>query len=421
MRPDAPRPVPPRPAPPHADPATGAPRAAPRERSGAGGRAHRAVVWLAWVVALLATHGSLYPWRFAMPASLADAWRGMVDQPSLWTSLGDVIGNVVLFVPVGALGWALVRRWVGWRRTLIVLAAGAAFAFVLQVAQLFIPARSAALSDVVWNALGLAIGMALVAGSSRIHAPWLGRDSLRAPLAMVVLWLMLQWWPMVPRLDWQQIKNALKPLLLTPRWSAFSALEAALALMVLGAMLRGLRRRGAVLLLLVALAALGKLVMVRQVLTLSRMVGWAIGLLCVWLLWRAPPRVAAWGVAGASLLWFTVDELRPFEWASALGEFHWLPFAALLQGSMVANTLALTWHLYWLGAVMLLGTAHGVRPVPLAVALSVWALLLEVLQMVLPGRVADVTPLLLPWVWLLALPVLQPMQLQPGKPIALPV
>jgi VanZ family protein len=384
-------------------------------------RAHRATFWLAWVVAALVIHGSLYPWRFEVPASLAQAWHGMVHQPSLWTSMGDVVGNVVLFVPVGALGWVLVHRWIGWRRTLIVLVLGIAFAFVLQVAQLFIPRRSAALSDVVWNALGLLIGMGLVAGGSRIHAPWLGRDNLRAPLTMVLLWLMLQWWPMVPRLDWQQIKNALKPLLLTPRWSAFSALEAALALMVLGVMLRGVRTRGVLLPALVLIAALGKLMMVRQVLTLSRVVGWAVGLLGAWLLWRAPPRVAAWIVAIAAWGWFTLDQLRPFEWASALGEFHWLPFAALLQGSLVANTSALTWHLFWLGAVMLLGAAQGARAAPLAVALSVWALLLELLQMVLPGRVADSTPLLLPWVWLLALPLLQPKGVQAGKPIALHV
>ena len=68
----------------------------------------------------------------------------MVHQPSMWTSLGDVVGNVVLFVPVGMLGWALVHRWIGWRRTLIVLAVGLAFAFALQVAQLFVPRRDAA-------------------------------------------------------------------------------------------------------------------------------------------------------------------------------------------------------------------------------------------------------------------------------------
>ncbi len=376
---------------------------------------HRATVWLAWIVFALVVHGSLYPWRFARPRSLAAAWDDMVQQPSLWTSLGDVVGNVVLFVPVGMLGWALVRRRIGWRRTLLVLALGTAFAFVLQVAQLFIPYRSAALSDVVWNALGLLIGMALVAGGSRIHPHWLDRTSVRAPLAMTLLWLMLQWWPMVPRLDWQQIKNALKPLLLTPRWSILSAIEAALALLVLAMVMRPLRARAALLLALVVAGALGKLLMVHQALTLSRVVGWSVGLIGAWLLWRVPPRAAAWSIAAAALAWFTLDELRPFEFGDALGEFHWLPFAALLQGSLVANTWALTWHLFWLGTVMLLTTAQGVRPAPVALGLSLWALLLELLQILLRGRVADVTPLLLPWLWLLALPLLQPRGAAAGK------
>ena len=381
----------------------------------------RAIVWLAWIVAVLVIHGSLYPWRFALPASLPQAWHHMMHQPSLWTTLGDVVGNVVLFVPVGMLGWALVHRWIGWRRTLVVLAVGVAFAFVLQVAQLFVPRRDAALSDVLWNALGLLIGMGLVAGGSRVHLPWLGRESLRAPLAMVTLWLMLQWWPMVPRLDWQQIKDSLKPLLLRPQWSTFSAIETALGLMVVGLMVRGLRRRGALVLALVVVAALGKLLTMHQALTLSRVVGWVAGLVGVWLLWRLPPRAAAWSVVAAAWLWFTADELRPFEFSTELGEFHWLPFAALLQGSLVANTSALAWHLFWLGTVMLLANAQGARAAPLAVGLSVWALLLELFQTLLPARVADSTPLLLPWVWLLALPVLHPQPTYPGKPIAQPV
>jgi hypothetical protein len=172
---------------------------------------------------------------------------------------------------------------------------------------------------------------------------------------------------------------------------------------------------------LVMLAAFGKLLMVHQALTLSRVVGWSVGLAGVWLLWRLPAHVASWSTALAALLWFSIDELRPFELTDALGEFHWLPFTALLQGSLVANTSALAWHLFWLGAVMLLGNAQGARAAPLAVALSVWALALELLQMLLPGRVADSTPLLLPWVWLLAMPLLHPRAGHPGKPIALAV
>jgi VanZ family protein len=372
----------------------------------------RATRWLALLVVVLVVHGSLYPWRFAQPASLDAAWAHMMNQPSLWTGLGDVVGNVALFVPVGALGWALLRHgsWPAWQRTLLVVGVGIALAFVLQVAQLWVPARDAALSDVVWNTLGLLLGLLGAIGGSHVPMAWLGARHMRTPLTMVLLWLMLQWWPMVPRLDWQQIKNSLKPLLLRPSWSTASALEAALGLALTGLMLRDLRRRASVLPALVALAAFGKLLMVNQALTLSRLTGWVVGTGLAAALWRMTTRTAVWTGAAIALLWFTIDELRPFEFTDSIGSFYWVPFTALLQGSLSANTLALCWQTFWLGAVMLLMHQQGARTAAVATALSAWALGLELLQLTLPGRVADITPALLPWIFAMALPLLQPLR-----------
>jgi len=57
---------------------------------------------------------------------------------------------------------------------------------------------------------------------------------------------------------------------------------------------------------------------------------------------------------------------------------------------------------------MLLAHRQGAPTAALAAALSVWTLGLELLQMTLPGRVADITPALLPWILGLALPLLHP-------------
>jgi hypothetical protein len=84
-----------------------------------------------------------------------------------------------------------------------------------------------------------------------------------------------------------------------------------------------------------------------------------------------------------------------------------MPFAALREGSLSANTLALTWQLFWLGVVIVLLHDIGAPANGLGVGLSVWALLLELTQILLPGRTADITPALLPWVWCMALPLLQ--------------
>jgi VanZ family protein len=273
-----------------------------------------------------------------------------------------------------------------------------------------VPERDAAMSDVLWNTVGLLLGLVAAFVGARLPVASLGATRLRAPLATAALWLAMQWWPMVPRIDWQQIKEALKPLLLHPTWSTFSATEAALGLALAGLMLRDLRRRSSALLALLVLAALGTLLMVNGALTLSRTVGWLLGAALAAGWWRLAPRAGAWLGAAVALLWFSVDELRPFQIGNSIGNFYWLPFAALLQGSLVANSLALAWHTFWLSMVMLLAHQQGGRIVVVATALSAWALLLELLQMTLPGRVADITPALLPWILLLALPLLQPLR-----------
>jgi VanZ family protein len=373
-------------------------------------RVRRATRWLALLCVLLVTHGSLYPWRFRAPASFDAAWTRMMVQTSWWTGFGDVVGNVVLFVPVGVLGWALARGWrtPPWLNAFGVVCAGAAFAFALQVAQIYVPARDAAWSDVVWNTLGLLLGLWIAAPVLRMPLHGLHAAHWRVPIAFALLWLLLQWWPMVPRLDWQHVKDALKPLLLYPSWRTLSALDALLSLVVLGALLRPLRRRALLLLALPPLAAFGTLLIDHQVLSVSRLTGWVLGTIAAVAMGRLPLRTHAWLGAASALAWFTVDELKPFTLANSLGTFHWMPFEAALQGSLTANTLALAWQLFWLGAVMVLVDRCGVRPAAAAVALGACALLLEALQMLLPGRVADITPALLPWFWALALPLLRP-------------
>jgi VanZ family protein len=122
----------------------------------------RATRWLA-VCVVLVTLGSLYPWHFAWPSSLSAAWSHMMNQRPWWTGTRDVVSNVVLFVPLGVLGWAVLRpsRWPMLLAVALVVGVGVAFAFALQVAQIFVPRRDPVCSDVVWNTSGLLVGVLL--------------------------------------------------------------------------------------------------------------------------------------------------------------------------------------------------------------------------------------------------------------------
>ena len=291
--------------------------------------------------------------------------------------------------------------------TALLIGVGVAFAFALQVAQLFVPARDAAWSDVVWNTLGLLAGPLLAAPLVRLSTGRLQARALRLPLTFVVLWLLLEWWPFVPRLDWQHVKDALKPLLLHPQWRTLSALEAALSLGLVGLMLQPLRQRAAVAHRLAAGrrdrrtdhrgpcadAVAQRRLVVRPAAGVAGMAAAPSGCGRCW--------ARRWRCCGSP----STDCGRfnsANRWPSFTGCRSWLCYRARCS----ANTLALTWQLFWLGAVMVLLHGISAHASAVAFALSLWALPLELLQMLLPGRVSDITPALLPWLWCLALPLL---------------
>lgn len=356
---------------------------------------------------LLITHGSAYPWHFAWPArGVAAAWHDLLANTALWSGLGDVVGNVALFVPLGVLAWLDLSRAVPRARSRLAVVAGLGilFALLLQWVQFFVPERVPQLSDVVWNALGLFIGVALVSligGAAARAMP--AREGRGAAMALVACWLVAEWWPLVPTIDWQHVKDALKPLLRDLRWNGTSFAEATLMVLAVARLLRGQRAAAPCLVLLAGAALAGKLFITGQSLSPGRSAGVAFGLLLALPLSRLDGSLSARWLVVAVLAWIGVDGLRPFELADAPNPFHWLPFTGVLEGSLGANSLALLQLVFWVGVAMLMARDIGARLGPVAVALSLWLLLIEIVQVMLPGRSADTTAVLAPWLWWLVL------------------
>ena len=109
----------------------------------------------------LIVYGSLYPFDFSLTAMgnvdighfLAD-WR-------LFSSRGDLLGNVGLFLPYGFFGMLAVRAEQSRSARFVALAVFGLFAAAwLQFMQLALPSRDAALGDVIWNAVGMSLGAA---------------------------------------------------------------------------------------------------------------------------------------------------------------------------------------------------------------------------------------------------------------------
>ena len=363
-------------------------------------------------------HGSLYPYHFIEPESFRDAFAQMLARRHWWTSRGDVLGNVVLFVPLAALGQWVLQLWVRPRvASVLLLLAGGAAALGLQVAQLYVPERDAELADVLWNVIGLAIGLgvALLTPAARLglggnpagHTP-AESVQLRLAAALAVLWLSLNWWPFVPTLDWAHLKGMLRGVVAGPHGSFSSLTGAALAVVVIGHLLRASEHRRRTLWALCGLALLGRLLTVGQWLPASLLLGIAGGLLAAEAAWRTGESRAGRTLFWAVAIWFALDALRPYQLATAPHAMHWQPFKAMLHGSMLSNLLSLCWNLFWIGAAVSLaaGSARRVTLATLAIAAGVAAL--ELIQTRLPGRVADITPALLPALWWLVVRAVAP-------------
>ena len=122
-------------------------------------------LWIAFV--LLATYVSIYPFNFQFRPINAETLRAFLESWHNMTSRGDILGNVVLFVPFGILGMLAAKPGTqNLRRLVFVCLLGTVFAFALQVAQLYLPSRDQALQDVFWNLLGTVVGatLGMVAG-----------------------------------------------------------------------------------------------------------------------------------------------------------------------------------------------------------------------------------------------------------------
>jgi VanZ family protein len=350
------------------------------------------------VVAGLIAYGSLYPFGFAMPVSLDAFWDELLAQRRLWTGFGDVAGNVLLFMPLGAAGVLCIGAH---RLTVLraakLLAAGVAFALAVQVLQVFEPTRNPALSDVFWNALGTVVGIGTGAAVERYVSalPRPAWPRSRFAVALIAAWVAAELWPFVPSLDWSAIKQVLKPVVLAPSFGFASFAYHFASVLVLGMLLQAsgppadAARR---LWLLVTFVLGGKLVFSGATLSLSFVAACLAGA-ALWRIVAARLGASATLVLLAAMLGsFTLRSLAPLELRAAPEPFGWIPFQALLEGSMSANVRSLLAQLFAFGAMLWLVERAGGRLPGAAAALAVWVGLIEVAQMWIVGRTPDITP-----------------------------
>lgn len=347
------------------------------------------------VVALI-VYGSLFPFQVqSHEPSWADIWR-LLRPDETRPSLSDLVANVLLFVPYGLL---LVTPLLRGRLGLAMLA-GVVLAVTVQYLQFWFPDRQPSGTDAVLNGVGMLSGWALGRAGAPLRARGLLADLAQPHFALLatelmLLWLVDRWFPLVPTLDVQNLKDGLKPLL---DWSSVDVLDVlrhAVGWLVFLRLARYcvLQRLG-----LAAWAVACVLIVALEPLFLHNTIGPANVLGLAGALLLAP--VSRSGPASLALLALllvglvTAQALEPYRFAW-VGGFHWVPFAGSLAGDPLAALPPLIEKLYLYGSLVFfvryLGLSHR------STCLWVGSLLLglEGAQLWLPGRTPEITDPLL--------------------------
>lgn len=340
------------------------------------------------LVAALIVYGSIFPFELREDPVAADEFLSLAGSWTDSTSRGDALGNIALLVPYGFLGmFAFAGAGRSSRRLWLTFASGFLLAAGVQVLQLYFVGRVPTFVDVVFNTIGL-VGGALLAifwpRKLRFDQGAMGAPGARVAVGLMGLWVIARLMPLVPSIDFQSIKDSLKPLLLDPQFVWSSIAEGFVAWLIVAHLWQGLRARvwtERYLPLLMAGVFAGEVLVVGNVVSASNVLGAAAALLAWWSglrFVRPTGRATFLACSLASLL--ILRGWAPFEQREYPASMAWIPFADALGGSMVINATAWVEKSFFFGSMIWLLKERGLSLRLASVLTALLTLVIEIGQ-----------------------------------------
>ena len=351
------------------------------------------------LVALFVFYGSLYPFNFS--AAPHNALYRLFTDWHLISSRGDILGNIGLFIPWGAACLATVASAHRIRTAVLVtISLGLLLALSAQIGQIWVPSRDPALGDVVWNMVGCTLGMSLwkfFLARPTSSKPNPGQTQ-RANV-LLVGWLLIELLPLVPSLDIQLIKEHIKDTFAKPALNIGTLAPRAAMTLLAGHLLSlsiGYGRQSFALFVIISFLILGKFLIIDATLNASVVLGFVLGAGAWLIVVRLSPDRRNEVLVVCLFAAYTIGALSPFSLRDTPSSVVWMPFAAMLQGSMLANTQAVLGDLALFAGILYLTRAAGAKPVVISIFLAIWVFGMELFQVFIETRTADVTePLLI--------------------------
>ena len=366
-------------------------------------RVRRIARWLALATVLLILYGSLFPFRFSSLREF-DLWALLTGLDFARTSRGDVVANLLLYVPLGLclmLAWP--ARWTRGRGFIWAVLMGTFLSLAVELLQVHASSRVSSLTDLALNAAGTAIGalaaiIYLAMGSTiRIPGAAAGRPE-PIPLGLIALWLAFRLAPFVPTIDWQKYKDALKPLLLEPDLAWFDVLRYMVGWLAVGFAVRQVWRREYAIYALAAIAAVvlvGRVVVVGKTLSASEVAALICCIPVAAILIVLPERRRALILAAMLAVVIAIAGLKPFSVQAQAQNFSWVPFMSSLNDNLEVNYSVLLEKCFWYFSLIWLLWRRGTGIAAATFVTAGLLALIELAQVWIPGRSAEITDPLL--------------------------
>jgi VanZ family protein len=344
---------------------------------------------------------SLYPFRLKAGLPPSGALHHLL---STWqnapTSRGDVIANVLLYVPWGFFVARSVDRGVpAWLRVVLAIALGATLSFAMEWSQYYVAERYADMYDVYTNTAGALLGAiaALALAGNRSGNIARDFDFQVFPALLLIAFVGVRLYPFVPVIDLHKYVSALRPLLMVESLAREDLFLRTVTWLVICYLVETLFGRRSALLMYVLVAGgifLGRIVIEDAQLSLPTIVS----ALCAAIVWFAllrfvPGRVAFLAISFSAVV--MLERLTPFRLSPVGHGFDWVPFLDLLRAPVETGFLVMIDKFFLYGALIWLLLRAGLRLWRATLAVALLLLFCSLVEMYLPGRSAGITDALL--------------------------
>jgi VanZ family protein len=362
-----------------------------REDTGATWLEPRYASIAAGIVALI-VYGSLYPFRFHSHAGPVGPVRHLLATSAHPIERGDLISNILLYLPLGLFVAASLRRV----SPIVSGMAAGLFGFLLSAAveltQFFDLSRGSEMGDVYANTAGTVLGGA---ASAIFFRPGQFPRISRNPFAVFLIasWLGVELFPYTPVLDLRRYL-ALERAFRSPRFPSMDEFAQLVFWLALAVMLEAVT--GAALsrwTLPVVILAVLLIRLANAVISPADIAGSLLAL-AVWMAiskWRF--RVPL--IAALLLFYATLQALQPFAFLGAPRHFGWIPFLSFIDGPRLGGTRSFLEKTFIYGGLLWLWVRAGLSWPAVTIAVTLIELCLRVAQRWLPGRSAEITDVIM--------------------------